>query len=276
MPAKVYFLSAVLIGIGGSSLIWLIRRWVLALRDGPSTARWRESIVLAVFVAFALVAAFIFLPCFSLFEPVLCQGPPQQKTIALTFDDGPNDPYTSEILDVLARTHVPATFFLVGQHMVQYPQVVKRMLMEGHEIGNHTWDHRPLITMSEAEIRQEIAQWETAFAVFQPLRALPLPKFFRAPHGWKSPFLARVLEEKGYRLIGWTRGVWDSDRPGESVLFERLQAAGKNGAILLLHDGDGSRPSADRSQTAAVLPKIIDYYRQQGFRFVTVREMLGT
>jgi peptidoglycan/xylan/chitin deacetylase (PgdA/CDA1 family) len=204
-------------------------------------------------------------------EPAFCRASPGEKWVALTFDDGPNEPYTSRILDILKENKVPAAFFLVGKNVSRYPDVVHRIQQEGHLIGNHTYDHSPLILMGPQGIRGEIEGWEKALSQAGVSHA-PL---FRAPHGWKSPFLNGILKEKGYALIGWSRGVWDTDQPEPDVLYERLIHHASSGEIILLHDGMETQIGVDRSRLVEVLPKVIQYYREKGFRFVTLTEMMG-
>lgn len=251
----------------GSVFVWLLYRVV---RSKGFFAKIKSFSLLTVFLFTVSGFASLLLPCFNLYTPAFCRGDTSQKKIALTFDDGPNEPYTSQILDTLRDYHVPATFFLVGQNVLRYPETVRRIEREGHVIGNHTFTHSPMILMKKEEIRKEIEGCEAAL---QEAGVHP-SSIIRTPHGWRSPFLGSVLKEKGYRLMGWTRGVWDSDQPGVDVLFSRLSDAVSNGAILLLHDGEGNKAGADRSQTAAVLPRIIEEYRKQGFQFVTLAEMV--
>lgn len=235
--------------------------------------RRKLYIVLGILGIVGLALVYSLVPCFSIHEKILCQGPADHPWIALTFDDGPNEPYTSAILDILKDEQITATFFIVGKYAAEYPETVQRIAREGHAIGNHTMTHEPLVFKGKAAIENDIDQWEETINAVSP-KPLEL-KLFRSPHGWKSPFLSVVLRQKGYRLIGWTHGVWDSDQPGKDVLLERLRRAGENGAIILLHDGDGDRARADRSQTVHALKEIIPYYRSRGFRFVTIPEILN-
>ena len=241
----------------------LLVRWFCAPRKATLA-------LLAGYLLLALALAWTFLPCFSLSNAVLCRGPSNQKWIALTLDDGPNEPFTSQVLDILKQRQVHATFFLVGREIVRSPKTVERMLREGHAISNHTETHRPLVWRSRSAIQEELTAWEAAIAPLHPTGT----KLFRSPHGWKDPWLPGLLKQRDYRWIGWTLGVWDSDRPGVELLNARLREL-PNGSILLLHDGDGDHPDADRSQTVAVLPKLIDDKLSQGFQFVTIPEMFN-
>lgn len=211
------------------------------------------------------------LPCFNLFHQAFCRGSENRPWIALTFDDGPNEPYTSQILKILEDNHVPATFFMVGENLTRHPELIKKIYSGGHELGNHTYSHTPLIFLTSGEIKEELNKWEQ---VASPNPTAP--KLFRAPRGWKSPFLNPLLKEKGYQLIGWTRGVWDTDQPGSEVLFQRLTKGIGPGEIILLHDGMENESGVDRSDLVEVLPKVIQHYRGLGFRFVTISQLLGS
>jgi len=229
----------------------------------------KESLLLILFTSTVLFFSAHLLPCFNFYYSAYCHGPDEPRQIALTFDDGPNEPYTSQILDILKKQQIKATFFIVGLNAIRYPQVVRRIQEEGHVIGNHTLTHASLLFKNRVEVRMEIENWEK---VMNDIGIQHSP-WFRAPHGWRSPFLPSILKEKGYQLAGWTRGVWDSDKPGIDVLYHRLSKGTASGDIILLHDGEDVKAGADRSQTVGVLPQIIDNYKKQGFRFVTLTEM---
>lgn len=269
-PLKVY-IQVSLIALAGLLLgAYLLWRLTVAIRSRRAGAIAGNLAAVTAFAAATFGLCYALIPCFNWPLASYCRGDAAQKWVALTFDDGPNEPYTSQILDILAQKQVPAAFFTVGASVSRSPEVVARMLREGHTVGNHTQTHRGLIALGPEEIREELAAWERAMA---PIGA-PQPKLFRAPHGWKSPFLGNILAETGYRLVGWTRGVWDTDRTGAEVLFHRLTARPENGMILLLHDGVEGAPGADRGDLVAVLPKVIDHYRALGFRFVGLPEMM--
>lgn len=272
-PLKVY-IQVSLVAVAGLLLGgFLLFRLLKSLRTRKLGRIFRDSVFFALFAAIAFGLCYALIPCFNWPLASFCQGGPSEKWVTLTFDDGPNEPYTSQILDILDQRGVPAAFFTVGENVARSPEVVARMMRDGYLVGNHTQNHRGLIALGPEEIRGEISAWEGAMA--QSGMSPTHPKLFRAPHGWKSPFLGKILEEMDYRLIGWTRGVWDTDSTSEDLLFHRLTHRPENGMILLLHDGIGGVPDADRRNLVAVLPRVIDHYRQLGFRFVGLPEMMG-
>ncbi len=191
-------------------------------------------------------------PNSRLFGPVIGRGG-RERVLYLTFDDGPNPGATETILEVLRATRSPAAFFMVGNHVLQFPDIARRVAADGQEIGNHTSNHVKLHLESPRSIAREIgtAQGVITDAVGRA------PRFFRAPHGYRNPFIRPVTARLGLTTVGWTFGVWDSARPGADRIRERVRAKLRPGAILLLHDGDGYDPYGDRLKTARGLPGII-------------------
>ena len=201
-----------------------------------------------------------------LFGRVVRRAPGSGKVVALTFDDGPNPRATAAILDVLRDEKVPATFFLLGKHVERWPQLAARVAAEGHVVGNHGYHHRKLHWRGPAYVRTDIALGTHAIASATGVQ----PRLFRAPHGFRSPWVSGIARELGQRTVGWSLGVWDSDRPGAAEIARRAEAGTRAGSVVLLHDGDGYDPDGDRTQTAAALPIIIRSLRARGFRFVTL------
>lgn len=200
------------------------------------------------------------------FGPVLGQLPTTARQVSLTFDDGPNPDATPRILDELARHGVKATFFILGAHAERWPELVHRVVSEGHQIGNHGYFHRKLHLKSPFYVKRDLVLGKRAIE----RAGAASPKFFRAPHGFRSPWVTAIAKSLGERTIGWSLGVWDSDMPGVSVIVARTIEGTKPGSIILLHDGDGYNANADRSQTAAAVPQIIAGLRNRGFEFVTL------
>lgn len=200
------------------------------------------------------------------FGPVLGELPSDGKRVSLTFDDGPNPDATPRVLDALAKHGVKATFFVLGAHAERWPELVHRVLEEGHQIGNHGYFHRKLHLKSPAYVKRDIILGKRAIE----RAGGPPPRFFRAPHGFRSPWVTAIARSLGERTIGWSLGVWDSDRPGVQAIVDRTIQGARSGSIVLLHDGDGYNANGDRTQTAAALPGIIQGLRDRGFDFVTL------
>jgi len=201
-----------------------------------------------------------------LFGRVLGRLPGGGRRIALTFDDGPNPAATPRILDTLRSENVVATFFLLGKHVERWPELAKRVADEGHAIGNHGYFHRKLEMRSRAYVRDDLERGTAAILAATGTR----PKFLRAPHGFRNPWVTPIARSLEQATVGWTLGVWDSDRPGERAIAQRAIDGSRPGTILLLHDGDGYDPEGDRLQTAAALPLIIDGLRDRGYEFASL------
>lgn len=218
----------------------------------------------------ATLAVGAYAPNSRLFGPVIGRGPTTSRSLYLTFDDGPSSSATPQILNTLARLDVPATFFLVGTHVRHSPDIARAVHAAGHEIGNHTDTHRKLHLRGPGATADELRRAHETIGEATGVA----PRLFRAPHGYKNPFLAHAARRQGYRMVGWTFGVWDSDCPGADTIRRRVAAKTRPGAIVLLHDGDGYDPHGDRSQTASALAGIITDAREHGFEFRPLAELL--
>jgi peptidoglycan-N-acetylglucosamine deacetylase len=189
-----------------------------------------------------------------------------RRTVALTFDDGPNPEATPRILDALRERGVKATFFVLGRHADLWPELVRRVADEGHTLGNHGWHHRKLHVRGPAYVRRDLTMGTESIERASGIR----PRLFRAPHGVRSPWVTPIARSLGQKTVGWSRGVWDSAKPGVEKIVRRTVDGTRPGRIMLLHDGDGYDAHGDRSQTAAAIPRILDELLSQGYGFVTI------
>lgn len=191
------------------------------------------------------------------------------KTIAITFDDGPDEMYTPQVLDVLRDYNVPATFFLIGQRSQLYPGVVERIMAEGHVVANHSWSHPRLPEVSAQEVRREMQLTEDMLAEITGLRTA----LMRPPYGAISKEVLTELQALDYKVINWTADSVDwRDQTVEQIMANTLPDV-KNGGILLFHSAGGAQQS--RAATVEALPLLIETLRAEGYRFVTVDELLG-
>lgn len=214
-------------------------------------------------------------PTSPLFGPVIGRGPKRDRVLYLTFDDGPQPPVTARILETLDRERVPAAFFLVGRTVRLYPDMARQVARAGHEIGNHTKNHRKLHRLGPGAVKAELTGGHKDIVEITG----EIPRCFRAPHGYRNPFVTRIARKLRYRTVGWTYGVWDSDRPPAEEIRRRVRVKLKPGAIILLHDGDGYDPAGttergDRSNTASALPGIIADARAAGYQFRSLGDLL--
>ncbi|HUL04385.1 MAG TPA: polysaccharide deacetylase family protein [Gemmatimonadales bacterium] len=222
-------------------------------------------------LATGALALGVYDPNNPLFGRVIGRGARAGRSIYLTFDDGPNPTATERVLDTLVRDSVPAAFFLVGAHVQRFPDLARRTADAGYEIGNHTQHHVKLHRRGPGRIRRELE--DAHQAIFEVTARAP--RAFRAPHGYRNPFVAPAARRLGYRTFGWTFGVWDTARPGAEEIRRRVRVKLRPGAIILLHDGDGYDPTGDRRQTAEALPGIIRDARDQGYAFRPLSELLA-
>jgi peptidoglycan-N-acetylglucosamine deacetylase len=203
------------------------------------------------------------------FGSVLTRLPTDDRVVALTFDDGPSPAATARVLDVLGSENVPATFFVLGKHADRWPHLVRRAARDGHTLGNHGYSHRKLHLRGRRYVRDDLERGTDAIARAADVR----PRFFRAPHGFRSPLVSQTAHALGQRIVGWSLGVWDTDRPGPRVIAERVIRGVHPGSIVLLHDADGYDPDGDRTQTADALPLIIAGLRADGYAFASLAHL---
>jgi peptidoglycan/xylan/chitin deacetylase (PgdA/CDA1 family) len=190
------------------------------------------------------------------------------KVIALTFDDGPNPPYTGRILDVLDRYGVPATFFCVGLHASAHTEELARMTEAGHRLANHTWSHPFLPDLSAAELAVQLERTDEALAAVAGELG---SRLFRPPYGSRSPEILSWLGEGNHgTMVLWDVDANDWALPGADAIARAVLDQARPGSIALMHDGGG-----DRSQTAEALPAIIEGLLDQDYRFVLVDEFTG-
>ncbi|MEH2205915.1 MAG: polysaccharide deacetylase family protein [Nostoc sp.] len=189
---------------------------------------------------------------------------PEQKVIALTFDDGPWPESTGQVLDILKKNQIKGTFFLIGQNVKNYPGLVKREIAEGHVIGNHTWHHWYQFLNPQAAA-YEIDH--TADLIYQVTGIKT--NLFRPPGGIMHNGVASYARNSKYAIIRWSSDSVDYSRPAVPKLINNVFRRAKPGGIVLMHDGGGNR-----SKTVQALPEIIANFRKQGYKFVTIPELL--
>jgi len=193
----------------------------------------------------------------------------EEKVVAFTFDDGPNEIYTPQLLDIFAREEVKATFFLLGEHVEKYPEIVKRIHSEGHEIGNHSFSHSFLPLYTKSYVKRQI---ESTSALLEKTVGLT-PSYFRPPMGLFTPSVLDAISESGMTAVVGEVYPRDPYNPGTDKIVERVLSRIEPGSIIILHDS-GTFGKIDRSQTIAAVPIIIDRLRDRGYRFLTVGELM--
>ncbi len=246
---------------------WLAGAAMLAVRLGgiPGDAVFAGAVLAAITLAWGA-----FTPNTRLFGRVIGNGRVDSRRAAITFDDGPSAEHTPPILDALAAAGVRATFFVLGRHVRAHPEITSRIVAEGHEVASHGDDHGLLTFQGPTEIARQLRALDEA--VLHATGGEPTP-LFRAPHGFRSPFLVPVARRLGYSVVGWTAGVWDTAKPGVDRIVARSVAKLRPGAIILLHDADGSGAGDDRHQTVEALPEILAAAKRDGIELVTISEL---
>jgi peptidoglycan/xylan/chitin deacetylase (PgdA/CDA1 family) len=195
--------------------------------------------------------------------PSFSSGPGDQKQVALTFDDGPHPTITPLVLDELRARGVKATFFVIGDRVKAYPWVLRQIVAEGHEIGNHTYSHRLLTAMSTDLIRREVGETQAAIrnAIGYETR------LFRPPYGAFRPSANAVFREYGLNVIRWSVDPRDWRNRDAALISTRVTQQSRNGAIILCHD--------IHRATLQALPAILDTLAAEGYAFKTVSELCG-
>lgn len=188
-----------------------------------------------------------------------------EKVIALTVDDGPWPETTEQMLDIFKQNDVKATFFWIGKSIENSPEIARRVVAEGHAIGNHTWHHL-YDSMDAAMVANEIDR--TAKLIYETTGVKTT--YFRPPGGVLNNGLAKYAKEQNYSVVMWSVTSADTDPRAQPQAFvENVLKGAKPGAIVLMHDGGG-----DRSRTVKALPEMIAGLKKQGYRFVTIPELL--
>ena len=187
-----------------------------------------------------------------------------QPVVAMTFDDGPHPSLTPKLLDILKERNIKCTFFLIGQNMKAYPQIVRRIIAEGHEIGAHTYTHCSLTSRSDAQIRSELQRSEEVLMAAANYR----PQLVRPPYGAINTRIKQLMfSEFGYSTIMWSVDPQDWRRPGVSVVTSRLVSGARPGAIMLAHD--------IHPPTTQAVPAMFDQLLAKGYQFVTVSQLMN-
>jgi peptidoglycan/xylan/chitin deacetylase (PgdA/CDA1 family) len=197
------------------------------------------------------------------------------RQLALTYDDGPNDPHTLRLLEVLAGHNVHATFFLIGRYVQQRPDLAREIAQAGHVVGNHTFTHPLLTFKSAAEIRQELSTCRSALedAIGEPANSIS--NLFRPPFGGRRPTVLRIARELGLEPVMWSVTGYDWDAPPSAVIEQKVARQIRGGDVILLHDGGHKQMGADRGQTVQATDHLITKYKSAGYEFVTIPQMLN-
>src|ERR1700760_532661 len=187
-----------------------------------------------------------------------------QPYIAMTFDDGPSAENTPRLLEMLKQRNIKATFFLIGQNVVANPELVRRILAEGHEIGNHSWTHPQLSKLSDDRVTAEITKTQDAIKDASGYT----PTLLRPPYGAITARQREWIENQfGLNIILWSVDPFDWKKPGASVITQRILSQTRPGAIILSHD--------IHKQTVDAMPATLDALIAKGYKFATVSQLIA-
>ncbi len=233
------------------------RRWLLLALGGPILALATSAYIGAT------------TPSVTWFGSLIHHGPRASDEVAITFDDGPNPPYTLQISGILDRYGVKGTFFTVGKAVDARPDVSKALLDDGHLLGNHSYNHDAFRWLDPRY--PELDETQAAFK-----RTLGVcPALYRPPHGSHTPFMAKVVEDRGMKMVTWDVSAADWATSDGALVAKRVLEKTKPGSIILLHDGIDGNIGADRGVVLRALPLILDGLRERGLKPVTLDKLLG-
>ena len=252
--------------------IGLVVPWRLSERRTPAR-RGRRDIAIAVLGSLLSLALVLWVaandPTVEWFGHISTHGDRHGQRVALTFDDGPDDPFTLEVSRVLDEHGVKGTFFEVGKAIDARPEIVRALYADGQLVGNHSYHHDYWRWLDPRY--PELDRTQTAFQ-----RQLGVcPAFFRPPHGQRTPFMLAHVSSKGMHTVTWDVSAGDWATGDAALVAKRILDGVKPGSIILLHDGIDGTVTADRSVLIAALPMILDGLRAKGLSPVRLDELLG-
>lgn len=248
----------------------MIHRW--ALRGAAVLL----LLALAAYEGYKLLES----PDNQIFGKTLVSGPKNERVVALTYDDGPNPPYTTAILGVLRAERIHATFFVVGQAVAAYPEVVRAEVLDGDAVGNHTWSHDHLVLYGTSGLRRTLMRTDRAIYAATGIHS----RIMRPPYGGRDWLVLDEVRRLGYTPVMWSVPLAnDWEYPPAGVIAQRVLRYVDDGAIIALHDGNRGivcarmphpRRLCDRSADVGATRLIVDELKRRGYRFVTIPELL--
>ncbi|HEY5999919.1 MAG TPA: polysaccharide deacetylase family protein, partial [bacterium] len=243
--------------------------WAASLLPRPWSFAAAAAVV-ALALAAALLALDIVAPGVNLFSRALQRLPASAGAgaVALTFDDGPVEPYTRQVLDALERHGAKATFFCIGENIERAPELAREIVRRGHTLGNHTQTHRLLPGLAAAEIERQIEECARTAERVTGVR----PRLLRCPKGYKGVRVARAARRLGLSLVGFGYPIYDVQNPPAAQLVARVLGRVAPGDIVLMHDGVPPGRAGSRSSLVEALPAILAGLHERGLRPIALGE----
>jgi peptidoglycan/xylan/chitin deacetylase (PgdA/CDA1 family) len=244
------------------SYFWSLSRWLSGAKNRLflGTLSGLMLLVVGLFWSSAASAA----------EPVtIWCGPSSEHEVAITFDDGPSPVYTPQILALLKKNHAKATFFVLGRKVEQHPQVIKAMAADGHEIGNHTYDHPRLTEIAKPKCERELERTRLDLDL---LGCANQSHLVRPPYSAYDKQLTTYLTHTKRELVLWSLDSGDWKGLNAETIVHNVLDRVKNGSIIIFHDSD-EKDAADRRPTIEALEVILPALQARGYRMVTVSDL---
>lgn len=214
----------------------------------------------------------IFRPASPWLMPVISHGPRDVPAVALSFDDGPDAEVTREVLDILKSDGARATFFTIGRHLDSHPDIAARIHAEGHQLGNHSYDHSSMLNFARAPAMQ--AEILRGAGAVQRITGKTSPPLYRPPFGLKNPPLAKVAGRLGLKVVAWSLRSHDTLHQNPQAIAGRVLSRVRPGDIILMHDGH-HLPGRNRPATPKALRLILQGLREKGLDAVTVSDLIN-
>lgn len=235
----------------------------MKVREWLDVKRWLKITTILSLSSLVLFCSYRYAVEEKMERQIVRHIPTQCKIVALTFDDGPNKRTTPAILKILREKDVKATFFVIGESAERSPEMMREIIKDGHEIGNHTYDHEKLTELKVNKVADELKKTETIIEKYEDK-----PAFFRPPGGFYNRNVLATAQQMGYRLVLWSVDPRDWARPSVQQVVKTVLSHVHPGDIILLHDGQYPSP------TPQAVTQVIDSLKAQGYTFVTMSELL--
>lgn len=257
-------------------LTWFLQATLACHAFGLVVAWWQPLWALAALVVnHGLIVAAVLWPRSTWFGPNFSRLPPpaqRRGEVAITIDDGPDPDVTPRVLELLDAAQVCATFFCIADRVAEHPALAREIVARGHDIQNHSASHRHSFSfLGPRAYHAEVARAQQVIETITGQR----PTCFRAPAGFRNPFLAPVLARMGLSLVSWTRRGFDTRETDAQRVLQRLARNLEAGDILLLHDGHSARDTAGQPVILSVLQPLIARCRAAGLRPVRLSDALA-
>jgi peptidoglycan/xylan/chitin deacetylase (PgdA/CDA1 family) len=265
-----YYINDLFLVLFRRPLFYGFRNYRASLTSPGRKLRPASAFALVFLVSILVSAWTVERPASQMLGPVFSRGDEARRVVALTFDDGPGEG-TDTVLAILGRYNVHATFFMIGKNVEQNEATARKVMESGNEAGNHTWDH-PVrsVVQTAGGIHTQLCRTSDVLEGVTGHR----PTLFRPPHGWRSPWMLREARKEDLTCVLWDVDSHDWARLPAPLIVTRVARKTRPGSIILFHDNLGTGRRRMMRNTVTALPRVIETLQKQGYRFVTVSEMI--